>query len=340
MGRTVNVGVIGVGRIGALHLRHLATRIPEAHVVAVADVRADIARQQAAAYGVPEVYEDAMRVVSHPEVEAVVVCSSTDTHADLIKAAAEAGKDIFCEKPIDLDLDRIDAALEAVSDAGVRLMVGFNRRFDRDFRRAKELVEDGVIGKPELLHIISRDPSPPPLEYLKVSGGIFLDMTIHDFDMARYLMGSEIVEVYTAGGVMVDPAIAEVGDLDTVVITLRFANGAIGTIDNSRRAAYGYDQRVEVFGSQGVVRTENEYPNTVWLADSQNVRRDLPLHFFMERYVEAYVEEMQTFIRCVAEDREPPVTGEDGRIAIALGMAARRSYEASRPVSVADYMSS
>jgi myo-inositol 2-dehydrogenase/D-chiro-inositol 1-dehydrogenase len=263
-----------------------------------------------------------------------MICTSTDTHAPLIEAAAAAGKHIFCEKPIDLDLARVDRALAAVTDAGVALMVGFNRRFDHNFQRVRELVAEGAVGEPHILHIISRDPAPPPLAYVKVSGGIFLDMTIHDFDMARYLMGSEVTELTVVGGVMVDPAIGEAGDIDTAVITLRFANGAIGTIDNSRRAAYGYDQRVEVFGSAGAVRTENDYANTVTLSDAQSVRTDLPLNFFMDRYTESYVTELTQFVDCVLAGREPPTTGEDGRIAIAMGYAARTSYAEGRSVKI------
>ncbi|MCD4738239.1 MAG: inositol 2-dehydrogenase [Anaerolineae bacterium] len=332
----VAVGIIGAGRIGKLHAEHLAFRIPQAKLVAVSDIYVQAAEQCAADFGIPHVYADHRAIMADPDIDAVVICSSTDTHAQLIEEAAQAGKDIFCEKPIDFDLERIDRALQAVDEAGVKLMVGFNRRFDPNFKRVREAVVAGQIGEPQLLHIISRDPAPPPLEYIKVSGGIFLDMTIHDFDMARYLIGSEVEEIYVAGGVLVDPAIGEVGDIDTAVITLRFENGVIGTIENSRQAVYGYDQRVEVFGSGGAVRTLNEYPNTALLYNSQNVQRDLPLNFFMERYIESYIIEMQTFIACVAEDRESPVSGRDGRIPVLMGYAARKSYEQGRPVKLTE----
>ncbi len=334
--RKVRVGVIGAGRIGSLHAEHLATRIPEAQIVAVSDIRREAAARCARDWDIPEVYEEAGPIMDHEEIDAVLICSSTDTHAEFIEQAAAAGKHIFCEKPIDLDVARIDRALEAVDRAGVTLMVGFNRRFDHNFRRLRERVESGAVGEPHLLHIISRDPAPPPLDYVKVSGGIFLDMTIHDFDMARYLIGSEVEELHVMGDVRVDPAIGEVGDLDTAVIMMRFANGAIGTIDNSRQAVYGYDQRAEVFGSKGSVRAGNDYPNTAMLADADGVRRDNPLYFFIERYTESYVAELRAFIRSMREGTPPPTTGADGRIAILMGYAAQRSVEEGRPVTMAE----
>jgi len=231
-------------------------------------------------------------------------------------------------------LGEIDRALAAVEEAGVKLQVGFNRRFDPNFRRVRELVAAGKIGEPHILHIISRDPAPPPIEYIKVSGGIFLDMTIHDFDMARYLIGSEVEEIYAAGGVMVDPAIGEAGDIDTAVITLRFENGVIGTIDNSRQAVYGYDQRVEVFGSGGMVTVSNNTPDSALVSDGQGVHGPLPLYFFIERYVDSYIAEMEVFIECLQKDLMPPVTGVDGRIPVVMGYAARKSYEENRPVKL------
>jgi len=332
----VHVGVIGAGRIGALHAAHLVTRIPEAEVIAISDIRYEAAARCASALAIPEVYEAPEPVLAHPGIDAVLICSSTDTHAELVERAAAARKQIFCEKPIDLDLGRVDRVLEAVDRAGVKLMVGFNRRFDHNFRRVRELVQAGAVGTPHMLHIISRDPAPPPAEYVKVSGGIFLDMTIHDFDMARFLINSEVEEVYAEGGVMVDPGIGAAGDIDTAVIVMRFANGVIGTIDNSRKAVYGYDQRVEVFGSGGSVRSGNDYPNTTLVSDAASVHRDLPLNFFMDRYVEAYVEELRTFIACIREDRVPPVTGMDGRQSILMGYAARKSYAEHRPVKLSE----
>jgi len=336
MTENVKVGIIGAGRIGSLHAEHLVTRIPRAEVVAISDIRREAAEQCAVTLGIPEVYAGPESVIDHPDIDAVLICSSTNTHAALVEAAAAAGKHIFCEKPIDLELPRVDRVLTAVERAGVKFMVGFNRRFDHNFRRVRDLVADGAIGTPQILHIVSRDPAPPPIEYVKVSGGIFLDMTIHDFDMARYLMGCEVEEVYVAGGVMVDPAIGEAGDIDTTVIMLRFENGAIGTIDNSRQAVYGYDQRVEVFGNGGVVRTENDFPNTAIVSDGHSIHTDLPLNFFMDRYTESYVTELQAFIDYVLGGSQPPATGQDGRMAIAMGYAARKSYAEHRPVALTE----
>jgi myo-inositol 2-dehydrogenase / D-chiro-inositol 1-dehydrogenase len=328
----LNVGLIGAGRIGRVHAENLTYRIPEARVLMIADVFEDAARQCAARYGISSVTSDYRAILDHPKIDAVMICSATDTHAQIIEEAAAAGKQIFCEKPIDHSLAKIDRALAAVERAGVKLQVGFNRRFDANFMRVRQAVERGEIGEPQLLHIISRDPAPPPLEYINVSGGIFLDMTIHDFDMARFLIGAEVVEVYTAAGVMVDPAIGAAGDLDTALVVLRFANGVIGTIDNSRRAVYGYDQRVEILGSAGAISTGNNYPNAAIISDGASVRRDLPLNFFMERYVESYVAELAAFVDAVRNDRPAPVGGIDGRIPVAMGLAARKSYDEHRPV--------
>jgi myo-inositol 2-dehydrogenase/D-chiro-inositol 1-dehydrogenase len=262
----------------------------------------------------------------------VVICSSTDTHAQIIEEAAECGKQIFCEKPIDHDLKKIDSALWAVERAGVLLQIGFNRRFDANFLRLREAVVSGEIGEPHLLHIISRDPSPPSIEYIKVSGGLFLDMTIHDFDMARYLLGREVEEVYATGAVQVDPAIGVAGDVDTAVIVLKFTGGAIGTIDNSRQAVYGYDQRVEVFGSGGCVQAGNYWPNEVTMLGSKSVTRDLPLNFFMERYMDSYLDEMKQFVDAVHKGGPSPMSGQEGRHPVVMGLAAWKSYQENRPV--------
>jgi myo-inositol 2-dehydrogenase/D-chiro-inositol 1-dehydrogenase len=332
--KRINVGVIGAGRIGRLHAENLTYRIPEAELVAISDIFVEAVETTAAELGVPAAYRDYRYILDDETIDAVLICSSTDTHARMIQEAAGAGKQIFCEKPIALDLAEIDRALAAVDRAGVMLQVGFNRRFDPNFRRVRELVASGQIGTPHVLRITSRDPQPPPIAYVKVSGGIFLDMTIHDFDMARFLIGAEVDEVYVSGGVMVDPAIGEVGDIDTAIITLRFENGVIGTIDNSRQAIYGYDQRVEVFGSGGCVTADNNYPNSALVSDAGRVYRDLPLNFFMDRYVESYIAEMKAFVACVLEGKTPPVTGIDGRVPVVMGYAAKRSYAENRPVKL------
>jgi myo-inositol 2-dehydrogenase / D-chiro-inositol 1-dehydrogenase len=332
----LKIGLIGAGRIGRLHAEHLTMRVPSAELVMVADVFEENARQCAKRYGIPFATQDYHAVLARPDIEAVAICSSTDTHARIIEEAAQAGKHIFCEKPIALDLSTIDRALDAVKHAGVKLQLGFNRRFDAIYRRVRQAVEQGETGRLHQLHIISRDPAPPPIEYIPGSGGLFLDMTIHDFDMARFLTGSEVDELFVMAGVMVDPAIGEVGDVDTATILLHFTNGVIGTIENCRRAAYGYDQRVEVLGSAGAVWTENEYPNTAIISDSRSIRRDLPLHFYVERYTESYVTEMEAFVDAVLHDKPVPVTGYDGRMAAVLGLAAKKSWSEHRPVRLSE----
>ncbi len=330
--RRVKVGLIGAGRIGRLHAGNLARRLPRSELVAVADVDPAAAQQVAEEFGVGMVTEDYREVLQAAEIEAIVICSSTDTHAEISQEAAKAGKHIFCEKPIDLDLERIDRTLGEVERAGVKFQVGFNRRFDPNFRRVREMVVEGKVGTPEILRITSRDPEPPPIEYVRASGGIFLDMTIHDFDMARYLVDSEVDAVYATGAVRVDPEIGEAGDVDTAVITLQFENGVIGTIDNSRRAVYGYDQRVEVFGSAGVVKAENETPDRHTYLNAEGSHGPLPLYFFLERYTDSYVAEMEAFLAAVAENGQTPVTGHDGRAPVAMGLAAGRSLREGRPV--------
>ena len=333
---TIRVGLIGAGRIGRVHAENLTYRVPEANLVAVSDIFVEAAEKLAADFQIPATYKDHRRIMEDKTIEAVVICSSTDTHSIMIEEAATAGKHIFCEKPIDHDLSKIDRALATVEQAGVKLQVGFNRRFDPNFRRVREIVAAGEIGDPHILHITSRDPGPPPIEYIKVSGGIFLDMTIHDFDMARFLMGEEVEEIYATGGVRVDPQIGEAGDIDTAIITLRFKSGAIGTIDNSRKAVYGYDQRVEVFGSEGVVRVSNNTPHTAVVSNANGVHSPLPLLFFIERYTEAYVAEMKEFIECIQQDTTPPVTGNDGRIPVVMAYAANKSFEENRPVKLTE----
>jgi myo-inositol 2-dehydrogenase/D-chiro-inositol 1-dehydrogenase len=336
MRQGINVGLVGAGRIGRLHAENLAYRIPEATLVAVSDIFVEAAQSVAAELQIPAAYQDHRPILEDKTIDAVLICSSTDTHAQLIEEAAEAGKQIFCEKPIALDLSSIDHALAAVDRAGVKLQIGFNRRFDPHFRRIRELVATGEIGEPHLLRITSRDPEPPPIEYVKVSGGIFLDMTIHDFDMARYLIGSEVDEVYAAGGVMVDPAIGEAGDIDTAIITLHYENGMLGAIDNSRQAIYGYDQRVEVFGSGGMVTCANDKPDSAVVSNALGEHGAKPLFFFVERYTESYVSEMKAFVECVVNDTPPPVTGIDGRIPVVMGYAAKRSLKEKRPVKLSE----
>ncbi len=336
MSNLLNIGVIGAGRIGKVHAATVAYRIPSARVAAIADVNLAAAQQVAAQFGVPVAADDPAAIFENKDIQAVFICSSTDTHARFIEAAAAGGKHIFCEKPIALDLAVIDRALAAVAKADVKLQIGFNRRFDANFGRVRQAIVSGEIGVPALLHIISRDPGPPPIAYVKVSGGMFMDMTIHDFDMARFLIGAEVEEVYTQAGVTVDPAIGAAGDVDTAVIMLKYANGVIGTIDNCRRASYGYDQRVEVLGSKGAIATANNYPNAATISDGASVRRDLPLNFFMDRYTESFATEVAAFVDAVVNDKPTPVTGHDGRVPVVMGLAALKSHREGRPVKLSE----
>jgi myo-inositol 2-dehydrogenase/D-chiro-inositol 1-dehydrogenase len=332
----MKIGLIGAGRIGKLHGELLTYHIPEAVIKTVAEIYLKDIKEWAKQLNILNLTTDAADILNDPEIEAVLICSSTDTHAQLVIEAAKAGKHVFCEKPIDFNIEKIKQALNSVQDAGVKLQIGFNRRFDHNFKKVREFVESGKIGDVHIVKITSRDPAPPPLEYLKVSGGIFLDMTIHDFDMARYLSISEVEEVYTQGAVLIDPEIGNLGDVDTAITTLKFKNGAIGVIDNSRQAVYGYDQRVEVFGSKGYVEVENDFPNSAKLSTVEGVTRDKPQYFFLERYKMSYIEELKAFVDAVANDKEPPVTGNDGLQPVLIGAAALKSLRQRKPVKIKD----
>jgi myo-inositol 2-dehydrogenase / D-chiro-inositol 1-dehydrogenase len=334
--KIIRVGVLGAGRIGKIHAENIATRIPGAVVEAIADPNFAFAKELAEKLHVTKVYEDYKKVMADPAIDAVAICSSTATHAQFMIEAAQAGKHIFCEKPVDHTLEKIDAAIAAVIKAGVKCQIGFNRRFDPNFKKIREFVSSGKIGDLHILRITSRDPAPPPAEYVKGSGGMFLDMTIHDFDMARYLSGSEVVEVYAAGAVLVDPAIGKAGDIDTAIITLKFANGTIGTIDNSRKAVYGYDQRAEVFGSGGMAASANNTANAAVYSGAEGVASEKPLYFFLERYMDSFIAEMRDFIDAVREDKPTPVTALDGRKPVVIAMAARKSMLENRPVKCSE----
>jgi myo-inositol 2-dehydrogenase/D-chiro-inositol 1-dehydrogenase len=337
--KTIRTGLLGVGRIGKIHLENMHYRFPEVEVSTVADPTVE-GRDFARAMGIENVTGNAEDILSDADIEAVVICSPTDTHADYVVQAAKAGKAIFCEKPLDLSLARVREVLQVVEDCNVPLMVGFNRRFDPNFRKLHNMVLEGKVGTPQIVKITSRDPGPPPISYVRVSGGMFLDMTIHDFDMARFMANSEVVEVYAKSAVMVDPAIGEAGDVDTAVITLTFENGALGMIDNSRKAVYGYDQRVEVFGSEGMVTADNNYPDNHRYYGKEEVSGALPLHFFLERYTEAYMAELRAFIDALTDNAPLPVTGKDGLMSIAIGLAAKESAETGLPVQVAKILGS
>jgi myo-inositol 2-dehydrogenase/D-chiro-inositol 1-dehydrogenase len=335
-GAPLGVGLIGAGKIGQVHARNLAGRLDGARLAAVADPVPAAAGAVADRLGDGAVYAAPEELLADPAVEAVVIASPTPTHAPLIRAAAAAGKHVFCEKPIAPDLAAIDAALEAVARVGVTLQVGFQRRFDRSFRKARELIAAGRIGRPRMVRVTSRDPRPAPIPYLRESGGLFMDMTIHDFDMARFLIADEVEEVTATGAVLVDPAIgAEANDVDTAVVTLRFAGGALGVIDNCRQAAYGYDQRAEVLGSDGAVIVGNEEPDRTTLLTADGARSANPRPWFMERYADAYAAELQAFVDAVRTGRPAEVDGHDGRAPVAIALAAHRSALERRPVLVA-----
>lgn len=331
----IKIAVAGLGRIGKIHLNNLCRNFSEIEVVAVMDLM-DNSKETADEYNIPLFLKDFDSLISIPDLNAVVICSPTDTHADYVVKAARAGKHIFCEKPLDLSLEKVKEVLTIVEESKVKLMLGFNRRFDPEFRKIRELVINGTIGDPQILKITSRDPGPPPISYIKVSGGIFLDMTIHDFDMARYISGKEVREVFAAGAVKVDKAIGEAGDIDTAVITLVFEDNTMAVIDNSRKAAYGYDQRLEVFGSKGMALADNNFPNSHKLYNEKGVSGDLPLHFFLERYQESYNNEMHDFINALNTGGEMPVGGIDGLMSIIIGLAARKSVEENRPVKISE----
>jgi myo-inositol 2-dehydrogenase / D-chiro-inositol 1-dehydrogenase len=335
-GKKLHFGLIGAGRIGRVHAETLAFRLPEAEIVCIADVSHEAAEAVAARCGIPKVVATAEEVICDPKVEAVLICTPTGTHADLIVQAAKAGKQIFCEKPIAFSLDKIDMALAAVAKGGVKLQIGFNRRFDSNFRRVQRAVASGEIGQPCLMHIISRDPAPPSISYIRTSGGIFLDMMIHDFDMARYLIGDEVEEMYTTAGVLAEPEIGKAGDLDMAIVTLRFKNGAIGTIDNSRKAVFGYDQRVEILGTKGKIASENRFPNEVVVSTGESIYSDRPLEFFMDRYPESFALELKMFVDAVLEGKPTPVTGADGRAPVVMALAAKKSFDEHRPVKLAE----
>lgn len=336
--KQLNIGIIGAGRIGKVHMQSITYNVPTAKVLGITDVFKDGLQELADKYGIEKVYDDYKEMLADKDIDAVLVCSSTDTHADISIEAAKAGKHVFCEKPVDLTPEKVQAVIDAVAEAGVKLQVGFNRRFDHNFAHVKSLINDGKVGNLELIKITSRDPEPPPAEYAAVSGGMFLDMTIHDFDMARFLAGSNVTEVYASATCLVDPAIGEAGDVDTAIINLKFENGALGVIDNSRRAAYGYDQRIEVFGSLGAAMAANDTPTNVTIMNSDGVTTDKPLYFFLERYMQSFRDEMVQFVDAVLNDKPTPTTGNDGLNSILVALAAKKSVKEGRPVKISEIM--
>ena len=336
--KQLNIGIIGAGRIGKVHMESITYNVPTARVLGITDVFKDGLQELADKYGIEKVYNDYKEMLADEEIDAVLVCSSTDTHADISIEAAEAGKHVFCEKPVDLTPEKVKAVIAAVEKAGVKLQVGFNRRFDHNFAHVRSLINEGKVGELELIKITSRDPAPPSAEYAAVSGGMFLDMTIHDFDMARFLAGCDVTEVYVNATCLVDPAIGEAGDVDTAIINLKFENGALGVIDNSRRAAYGYDQRIEVFGSLGAAMAANDTPTNVTIMNNDGVTTDKPLYFFLERYMQSFRDEMVQFVDAVLNDKATPTTGTDGLNSILVALAAKKSVQEGRPVKISEIL--
>jgi myo-inositol 2-dehydrogenase/D-chiro-inositol 1-dehydrogenase len=332
----IRIGLVGAGRIGNVHAQSITYQSPEAEIVRVTDVIEASAKKLAEKFGIPSYSSDYMDIVNDPDIDAVLVCSPTPTHADIAIAAMKAGKHVFCEKPVDLTIEKIQKTAEVAKEAGVKLQIGFNRRFDHNHGKVRQVAADGTLGNIELIKITSRDPEPPSPEYAASSGGLYIDMMIHDFDMAMFLAGCDVTEVYAMGTSLVDKRIGEAGEVDTAIVTLTFANGALGVIDNSRRAAYGYDQRVEVFGSLGMAADENDGDTTVKVSTVNGVTGDKPQFFFLERYMASFVNEMKQFIAAIVNDTEVPVGIHAGLMSVVLAKAAKKSLDEHRPVKISE----
>jgi myo-inositol 2-dehydrogenase / D-chiro-inositol 1-dehydrogenase len=332
----LRVGLLGAGRIGNVHAKAISTH-PQSKLVAVSDVNAEAAAKLAGLYGAEARSNEA--IIDDPSIGAVLIATSTNTHSDLIEAATRAGKAVLCEKPVDLSLARAQACLKAVGATGLPVMIGFNRRFDPNFAALKAAADGGEIGKSELLSITSFDPAPPPISYVKVSGGLFRDMMIHDFDLACWIMGASPDQVTAVGTSIVDPEIGAAGDVDTAVVTLLYGDGRIAVVRNSRRAAYGYDQRIELLGSKGLLSVDNVLENTVSKATAAGVVAAKPEFFFLERYTQAYASEWAAFVDAVTKNSPLPVTLADGVNALAVAEAATRSAKTKSTVDLASVLS-
>lgn len=334
----LKIGIIGAGRIGKVHLESISYHVKNATVTAMADpFMNEETEKLIRSYGVSKVTKDYKDILNDKDIDAVLVCSSTDTHAAISIEAINAGKHVFCEKPVDHSIEKIQAVADALKEhPDIKFQVGFNRRFDHNFAAIRKAYDDGKIGEAHILKITSRDPEPPNPAYIKVSGGIFLDMTIHDFDMACFLTDSDVEELYVNSAVLVDPAIGEQGDVDTAIITMKMTNGALAVIDNSRKAAYGYDQRAELFGSKGMVATINDTVSSAVISNADGVTGEKPLFFFLERYMGSFSEEMRQFTEAVINDTEVPVGIHAGLQSVKIGLAARKSVEEHRPVKISE----
>ncbi len=333
----VKLGIIGAGRIGKVHAESITFNIKNAEVLSIADpFMSDDTAAWARGLGIKNVSKDYHDILNNPEIDGVLICSSTNTHADIAIEAIKAKKNVFCEKPISQDLAKIKEVMEALKGTGLKFQVGFNRRFDHNFEAVREAVKAGKIGDVHVVKITSRDPDAPSLDYVKVSGGIFLDMTIHDFDMVRYLSGSDVEEIYASGACLVNPAIKECGDIDTAIITMKLKNGALAVIDNSRKAAYGYDQRAEVFGSKGQVAVTNDAPSTAVISTESGVTGEKPLYFFLERYMASFSKEVSMFCDACEGKGEVPVDINDGLQPVLIAKAAKKSLDEGRPVKLSE----
>lgn len=332
----VKIGLLGCGRIGKLHGTNLVQSVPQAELVAVADpFMNDGIKEWAANLGIEKVYDDTQKIMDDPEIDAVMICSATPTHLDLIKAAAEKGKHIFCEKPLHTDVAKIKECIKLCEDAGVKLQVGFVRRFDHNHGQVQKVIASGKLGAPCIVKVTSRDPEDPPMAYVEVSGGIHVDMTIHDFDMVRFLSGANATEVY-AIGMCTNPEYAKYDDVDNTIITIKFDNGALGVIDNTRNSCYGYDQRTEVQCQKGCVQVTNDLENTSMVSSAEGVEVAKPTYFFLERYNAAFIEEDTQFCKVVLGEQEVPVTGDDGLQPVLMAKAAKLSLKEGRPVKISE----
>ena len=327
----LKVGIIGYGRIGKVHFKNLLNRIQGAKVVAISGPNI-LFHQNLQEIDALKLSLSSDELINDPEVEAVIICSPTPSHHQYILKSLHANKHVFCEKPVDLNLEKIEEVESLLKTKNLRFQTGFNRRFDPSFKKVRAQLVDGRIGDPHILKITSRDPSPPPVEYIKSSGGMFMDMTIHDFDMARFIVGSEVKEVFAYGAALVDPIFEDEGDIDTAVITLRFENGCLAVIDNSRSAAYGYDQRLELFGSSGMSKVSNNFLDSEILYSESGLQSGKPMNFFMDRYEQSFFDEMNSFISSVREDRPTEVTINDALKATQIALAANLSLKENRPV--------
>ena len=333
----ISLGIIGAGRIGKVHAQSIMNHITSARLKTIADpFMNEETEASLRALGVSDCTKDYKKILNDPEIDAVLICSSTNTHADISLEAIAAGKHVFCEKPVSQDIAKIREVMEKLKGTKLKYQVGFNRRFDHNFEAVRAAVANGDVGDVHIVRITSRDPAPPPPEYAAVSGGMFLDMTIHDFDMVRYLTASDVVEVFANGAVLVDPLIGKAGDIDTAIISLKMANGALAVIDNSRKAAYGYDQRAEVFGSKGQASVSNDTNSSLILSSETGIHTEKPLYFFLERYMASFTKEVRMFVQAIEQDSPVPVDINDGLQPVLIAAAALRSLKEHRPVLLSE----